>query len=543
MAAKAKAQLKVDRTAPTVIDEDIIRSSIADVAVDDKSRLGVDLREVTTLAFSYKNIARIENLVGFKALIKLQLDNNCISTIENIGHLTTLEWLDLSFNNIQKIEGLETLTRLTDLSLYSNQISVLENLDALANLKVLSLGKNNVKNLDKLMYLRRFKKLRLLNLAGNGVCDDPEYRSYVLAFLKHLRYLDYKLVDENEVQAAREQHQDQLLLLEEQDRLVDARAAEAAKQGSYASRLTVANIGGIEDLYDLAVNEDPEMVKLRPLQNILTPLTEAQQRYKEFTVDFVTTMLQRHKQMEDEKAQYWAAMNELVKKNEDNAKASIAGFEARKKLVYRQLHDAEPNESNEAIVKQLVDSLEGVSDYLLELEITQVEQTEELTREFVNVTKELVTLNNELIQRFFGANVRPMELDTKGAIATLVEQEIERFNACVAADDVSDFTTEQQRLLEDKETLDLLLTQTHEFRNTRIDQMEDTVNQRVSQGLDEYINKLREEERDRNRQRVSEIWSYVDRQKTDIRKQFDDYFPESDQDESEPEEALDEHSP
>jgi hypothetical protein len=42
---------------------------------------------VECLAFSFKNIARIQNLGGFDRLCKLQLDNNGITTIENISHL------------------------------------------------------------------------------------------------------------------------------------------------------------------------------------------------------------------------------------------------------------------------------------------------------------------------------------------------------------------------------------------------------------------------------------------------------------------------
>lgn len=41
------------------------------------------------LAFSFKNIARIQNLGGFDKLCKLQLDNNGITTIENISHLVS----------------------------------------------------------------------------------------------------------------------------------------------------------------------------------------------------------------------------------------------------------------------------------------------------------------------------------------------------------------------------------------------------------------------------------------------------------------------
>lgn len=51
---------------------------------------------------------------------KLQLDNNIIEEIANIGHLVNLKWLDLSFNAIKQIDGLDTLVNLTDLSLYNN---------------------------------------------------------------------------------------------------------------------------------------------------------------------------------------------------------------------------------------------------------------------------------------------------------------------------------------------------------------------------------------------------------------------------------------
>ena len=39
--------------------------------------------------------------------------------------------------------------------------------------------------------------------------------SYVLAHLKHIKYLDYRLVDQQAVAQAKEQYQDELLDLEE----------------------------------------------------------------------------------------------------------------------------------------------------------------------------------------------------------------------------------------------------------------------------------------------------------------------------------------
>lgn len=53
-------------------------------------------------------------------------------------------------------------------------------------------GKNCLSQLACTSYLVRFTKLQLLNLAGNPLCQDPDYRSYVLSHLKHLLYLDYR---------------------------------------------------------------------------------------------------------------------------------------------------------------------------------------------------------------------------------------------------------------------------------------------------------------------------------------------------------------
>ena len=43
------------------------------------------------LILSYMNILKIDNLVGFDKLVKLQLDNNIIEKVENLGHLSSLE--------------------------------------------------------------------------------------------------------------------------------------------------------------------------------------------------------------------------------------------------------------------------------------------------------------------------------------------------------------------------------------------------------------------------------------------------------------------
>ncbi len=68
-------------------------------------------------------------------------------------------------------------------------------------------GRNNISSFDNVMYLRQFKKLRLVNLAGNPIAASPDYRSYVLSHIKDLTYLDYRRVIAADVASAIEQHQ------------------------------------------------------------------------------------------------------------------------------------------------------------------------------------------------------------------------------------------------------------------------------------------------------------------------------------------------
>lgn len=95
------------------------------------------------------------------------------------------------------------LTALEDLSLGSNRITELEGLESNLALQCLSLGNNQIRALqDTVMYLRRFVRLRLVNLKGNPVERDADYRTIFLAYLKHVVFLDFAMIEGSEVRAA-----------------------------------------------------------------------------------------------------------------------------------------------------------------------------------------------------------------------------------------------------------------------------------------------------------------------------------------------------
>nr|PNR30358.1 hypothetical protein PHYPA_026674 [Physcomitrium patens] len=129
------------------ITTEVLRAAIqiegtADEGIEERKQV-LPVNEIRWLNFSFKGIKNIDYLVGLERLVKLQLDNNNITKIENLEHLHTL-------TDLEKIENLSGLTGLLDLSLYNNKITVLEGLEALEEIKSLSLGNNQIKDLDKI---------------------------------------------------------------------------------------------------------------------------------------------------------------------------------------------------------------------------------------------------------------------------------------------------------------------------------------------------------------------------------------------------------
>jgi hypothetical protein len=52
-----------------------------------EKRKTISYKDVEALAMSFRCIAHIDHLQGFTSLRKLQLDNNRISSIQNLSHL------------------------------------------------------------------------------------------------------------------------------------------------------------------------------------------------------------------------------------------------------------------------------------------------------------------------------------------------------------------------------------------------------------------------------------------------------------------------
>eukprot|EP00002_Diphylleia_rotans_P004670 TRINITY_DN1355_c1_g1_i2.p1 TRINITY_DN1355_c1_g1~~TRINITY_DN1355_c1_g1_i2.p1 ORF type:complete len:474 (-),score=143.46 TRINITY_DN1355_c1_g1_i2:789-2210(-) len=466
-------RVQMEVNAPTVIDDALIRKCIyiAPSTIDlggnaaanaEAKKEAMEFYEIECLIFSFKNILAINHLVGFARLRKLQLDNNVIEKIENLGHLTELEWLDLSFNNISKIENLETLTKLTDLSLFNNKISVLENMDALTNLQILSIGNNKISALDNLLYLRRFRNLRVLNIKGNPVCRDPEYRSYVLAHVRELRYLEYRLIDEAELIAAREQYQEELLELKEKEAIEDQRMEEEKQRQEMLVSIRKANIDGVVNLYHDLFMEDKEFAKLLSVAALAEPMNRYRESVELLTEDFKRSILEHFDKKTSETSLFNSALQEARDATEKEAFDLIERLTSRKKRVIR---DLKGQDADVEALRSLRRENDDLSDQLMELEMHQVEQFEEVIKEFERLMSEILGSNIELIQNYF-TKLRDIENDFHENVSTIMLNEWERLTKAHQDDTNLDETLQ---LLTDKDAISNILNTSHDTRTGKID--------------------------------------------------------------------------
>jgi len=490
---------------PAVIDEELCRKCILTVRTRPTQSGEVEtkkeptaFREVKALLLSYMNILKIDNLVGFDKLIKLQLDNNIIEKIENLSHLTNLEALDLSFNNITVIEGLESLTNLTTLSLFANRITTLGGLDTLDKLQVLSVGNNLIAQLDNVMYLRPFTRLQAVNLVGNPFCQEDEYRRYVLAHLKYIKYLDYRLVDQQAVGQAKEQYQDELLDLEENENQEEERVKAADEKAERAATHKSANMKGMDDLFDdIMIKGDGEMAKLRGQQQFAEAQAQLLDQVNAAAEEHIATVLSHRELKDKEEADFTAAIEHAKEEAAAESKAEIAKYNA---LAKRSLTDT--TEQPHAVVQTLHKANDALYERLMDLEVSSSERYAESISAFESSYEEQTKRTFEVITQFF-QRLRDLEATYHERLVGAGGELLEK-----VANDQAEYLPDEVRLmLQDKDTCQGFINSAHDARVARLDAKEDEWRTLEDQGCKAVVKKAVDSEYTRNRTRVIEIWN------------------------------------
>lgn len=466
------------------------------------------------------NIKIIDNLYGMEeTLTTLKLDNNCIERIENIGHLVNLTALDLSFNDIDVLEGLEALTNLTDLNVSSNNLRELGGLDTLAKLEILMLGHNNIgapgegeeevdpkAQIGELKYLRQFSELQMLTLEANPVAENLDCEKYVISHCEALIYYNFRLIDDRMRKVAAERFNDDLVLIRAEEAEAAAAAEVAAAEAGKAAELDAAHLTGFMALFTDMFSEDPDFAKWSIMPGLDAPLDKYRESFSTITAPFRASMLALRQELDSQISRFYDEMASAKADVEAEAIADIGAFDDwRKNALYPNLN-ALLKEGNVSLFDaeletKLAPAIQALEDKLMEMEIFQVEQFDDAVVKFERVINDIMSNHSSDVISYVIA-LRDMETEFSAISLKLGELLLEQFHEGTLEEDIPHSL---QVLLNDKEAFINMISSSHDFRLDKINAKDDEFTLRNQQANDALLDKIKDELRTRNRNRVQEI--------------------------------------
>ncbi|CAK9110097.1 Dynein regulatory complex subunit 3 (Leucine-rich repeat-containing protein 48) [Durusdinium trenchii] len=485
----------------------------------------IDFPRVTSLRLSFKNIIEISNLNNFDSLLTLRLDNNIIDKIANLGHLKQLTWLDLSFNNIREIEGLGELHELLDLSLYHNQIEeIRDRLDGCPKLNILSLGHNNIQDLRQIDYLRQFQNLRCLCMDSNKICLAESYNQHVLAYLPHLKYLDYMLIDRKAVAQAQEGYDlEGITEVREKEQTEQARQKALAEKQAVIEKLKTAFLDCTENLFEEMFSKEVEPDNVLAL----ACYPGLKEDYRDKLSEEIKGLRSRMEEKNDVRLRKVVAFEKAVyaaeTESEEEAFQAIRDFKSLKKKVLSQI-DREDNDrlrsEVDELIKQLMDQLSGLENHLMANEIQVQESIEEALSDFEAKISDLVKGMLDNSREFFQ---RLEELE-KSFITGLTEganTEIESFTQA-SESAMADTDPQKAKYLNNREEMNQALTNFTDAHNSLIQNKDDYMNNQMNSWNRSFFENHRGRQYNRNRQRVMDIRQVIEECRSEIQAASED---------------------
>lgn len=150
------------------------------------------------------SVIPLKNQKCARETIEIFLGKRGIDTQINFQHFKNLEVLWLNNNNLVNIQGLDINFRIKELYLHNNHIRTLEgSLKVMKHLTVLTLYNNELSNQDEnIESQENYVYLEHLELWGNPLSEEPNYRPKILHSQRNLTLFDRHTIRELERQNA-----------------------------------------------------------------------------------------------------------------------------------------------------------------------------------------------------------------------------------------------------------------------------------------------------------------------------------------------------
>ncbi|XP_022608371.1 dynein regulatory complex subunit 3 [Seriola dumerili] len=495
----------------TLMDEEVLQKAVA----EQTSKAGktatagrIDFDAVPHIRLEYKNIQWIDHLWDFTSLARLDLNNNLIEKIEGLDRLINLTWLDLSFNKIEKIEGLESLQKLELLNLSNNRISVIKNMDKLETLSHFLIANNLLGQLDNVLYLRKFKNLFTLNLSGNPVSKEDDYKFFIAAYFPNLMYLDYRLLsDETKKEASSKYHYVLVKMRHEELQRQQAHAAEQSQKAELQLHKDafVESLNG-SYLFESMFKDDPEAETLHCIREVACLLQTFEHQMVDLCMQLFEIGLADHKRRETEVNYFFRGQTRALTDYQQKVSQTLADFEQQHKERIVELQQLSDPDVVKVKISHYNDEISKLSNSLMSLEFQMVSQLEDIIKKLDINISEMVANFSETIQGMF-AQCRDLEDNYNQNVRKIAVATLEK----VAKDDLDDDIPDDVRsLFTDKDTVMDALSTGHDNHLLKINNRENELVTGVNAWKVALIKGIQDKELKRNRMHLSDVHRYVD---------------------------------
>jgi len=307
------------------------------------------------------------------------------------------------------------------------------------------------------------------------------------------------MVVDSDVVAAKEQYQDELLEIEETESIEDAAAERESQRNQQTNLLDRANLGAVETLFTSMFKEDTEIEKLKMFPGMSELQEDYRANFNALSEQFKVQGLERLNARETECTLFQDALDSMRGESQAESITIIEAYNRKKKRVMMSVKEKEVVESSD--FDQLRKETGGMGEILLDLEVQQVEKTEDLINELENVLTEMKAATLDAQQNWF-RGVEAMEDAFFSGMSQLVHDLLDKFQNELLGDDVSD---EVKSVLLDRDMCVNAVSGSHDIHIGKLLEEEESMRMKEVTQFNFLVEGQREGEYKRNRARGMEI--------------------------------------
>lgn len=175
-----------DMNLRSIINQYFSRSEESEITKSDlESIKGYIYTDISSLG---KYICSVEGLQYATNMKELLIENNLLTSMDQLTSLRNLNTLFLNNNLITVVPDLSNMTNLTSLLLNGNEIKDVSSISTGKNLRFIKINENRVSDLSSLSTLENLREIRAINqdIEIKDVIDSADFYTLDVSFLKDI---------------------------------------------------------------------------------------------------------------------------------------------------------------------------------------------------------------------------------------------------------------------------------------------------------------------------------------------------------------------